>query len=72
LVDAAVKNHDRAKVQEQIILFRNTYKETILFIQNIEQSTPAPVINKNIPKIIEEVGVTGKNTDITYYADRFE
>lgn len=73
VIDAAVKAKDKAKIREEAKLFLAKYKETFTFIQGLEKGD-IPVIRKNIPKAVVPGAneITGKNTDITYYADSFE
>lgn len=71
-IDIAFQKRDMNELKKQTILFRNIYKETMSFLQNIP---PTVVVNthKNIPKIIAgDTEITGESVDITYYADNFE
>ena len=58
-IDGALKNRDKTKLKEQAKLFRDGYKELTSFVGNLEKTNSL-------------AGITGKNTDILYYADSFE
>ncbi len=71
-IDIAFQRRDMNELKRQAILFRDTYKETMSFLQNIP---PAVVVNthKNIPTVITgDAEIIGESADITYYADAFE
>lgn len=71
-IDIAFQRRDMNELKRQAVLFRDTYKETMNFLQNIPL---AVVVNthKNIPTIIAgDTEIVGESADITYYADNFE
>ena len=71
-IDKAFQKKDKAALTEQIRLFRSTYKETMSLVANLENTNISSNEHKNIPKATEATKITGKATDITYYADSFE
>lgn len=71
-VDEAFRKHDKTRFKEQAKLFRDGYKETMLFIQNLTNTSVSSNIHKNIPRAAGDAEITGKSTNITYYADSFE
>lgn len=71
-IDRAFKKRDTVKFKEQAKLFRDGYKEAIIFIQNIENLNILANVHEDIQPIVGEREITGKNTDITYYSDSFE
>lgn len=71
-IDQAFQKKDKVTLKAQAILFRNGYKELILFIQNLTSVSVASNTHKNIQRIAGDKEITGTSTDITYYADSFE
>lgn len=61
-IDTAFRERDKAKLREQVKLFRDSYKEALYFIQN----------SKNNQQTSTSADTIGKTTDITYYANFFE
>jgi len=70
-IDNAVKKRDKWTIILQVKLFREKYKETIDYIQNIGNNPPTWDITK-VQINIENIKITGTPTEITYYADFFE
>ncbi len=71
-IDKAFQKKDKTALKTQVKLFRDTYKETLSFVANLENTNISSNEHKNIPKTTEITKITGKATDITYYADSFE
>lgn len=71
-IDKAFQKKDKTVMMEQIRLFRNTYKETMGLVTNLESTNISSNDHKNISKTTETTKITGRATDITYYADSFE
>ncbi|MDD5198011.1 MAG: CAP domain-containing protein [Candidatus Gracilibacteria bacterium] len=70
-IDTAFKKRDTAKLKEQAKLFRDGYRETIIFIQNLKNLTVPPNLEK-IQDVPGGMEILGESTDITYYSDIFE
>lgn len=71
-IDGAFRAHNKTELKKQAKLFRDTYKETIAFLQSVRNGTVLPNTHKNIPRTPENSGSIKNVTDITYYADSFE
>lgn len=46
VIDDALQNRNKPKIREQVRIFRDTYRETLVFIQG------GGVVHKNIPKTL--------------------
>ncbi len=67
-IDSAFIKKDKTSFQVQVKLFRLRFKETMESIQSWQLDRVIVNTHKNIPSNPQE----SNNTDITYYADRFE
>lgn len=70
-IDIAFGKHNAVKFKEQAKLFRDLYKGTMIFIQDLQNTIASPSFEK-IQNVAGDTEITGESTEITYYADIFE